>query len=186
MPCGVGNPSRLPPLTRSDAFPPGDTPAATDLDCLPHTATTMNHCLRLSFLLIGVCCGTAAADDWPQWRGPNRDGVWRESGIIEKFAGAEIPRRWTAAISGGYCGPTVADGRVYVADRLEQPSEVERVHCFDWTDGKRLWTYAYDCEYTISYRAGPRASVTIDNGRAYAFGSMGHLHCLDAATGKLL
>ncbi len=126
------------------------------------------------------------ADDWPQWRGPQRDGVWRESGIIEKFDGPEIKPRWRTEIAGGYSGPTVAGGRVYVTDRVTEPEEMERVHCFDWTDGRKIWTHQYECRYTISFRAGPRASVTVDDGRAYALGSMGHFHCLDAATGKVL
>ena len=52
--------------------------------------------------------------------------------------------------------------------------------------GKKLWTHQYDCDYTVQYVAGPRASVTIDDGRAYALGTMGHLHCCDAADGKML
>jgi hypothetical protein len=58
----------------------------------------------------GVCNG----DEWPQWCGPGRDGVWRETGIIEKFAGEQIPVKWRAQISNGYSGPTVADGRVWM------------------------------------------------------------------------
>ncbi len=129
----------------------------------------------------------AQADDWPQWRGPGRDGVWRESGILEQFSGPEIPIRWKADIAGGYSGPTVADGRVLVTDHVDDPEERERVHCFRWTDGSKLWTHEYPCDYgRLSYRTGPRASVTLDQGRAYALGSLGHLVCLDAATGTLL
>ena len=137
-------------------------------------------------LLVLFLQTTLTADDWPQWRGPGRDGVWRESGIIEEFDGPEVELRWRTPIAGGYCGPTVADGRVYVADRVTEPEEMERVHCFNWADGEKIWTHAYACQYRISYRAGPRASVTIDGGRAYSLGSMGHLCCLDAASGKVL
>jgi outer membrane protein assembly factor BamB len=144
---------------------------------------------RTSFWILTTCllaAGSLRADEWPQWRGPMRDGVWRETGIVEKFDGPEIRRRWTAPIGAGYSGPTVADGRVYVSDRIEEPAERERVHCFDWTDGKRLWSHEYDCLYTISFKAGPRASISLDDGRAYALGSMGHLHCFDAADGRVL
>ncbi len=134
------------------------------------------------------CLATiASADDWPQWRGPNRDGVWRETGIVEKFDQPELPILWRQEIGSGYSGPTVADGRVYVTDRLAEPTQVERVHCFDAATGKPLWNYSYDCPYSnIGYTAGPRAAVLIDNGRAYSLGTMGHLHCFDAATGDLL
>ncbi len=126
------------------------------------------------------------ADDWPQWRGPQRDGVWRESGIVEKFAESQLPIVWRAPLGPGYSGPTVADGRVFVTDRQVEPKQIERVHCFDEKTGKPLWHFEYDCEYSIGYGAGPRASVSIDDGRAYALGAMGHFHCFDAATGKVL
>ncbi|MBI2827009.1 MAG: PQQ-like beta-propeller repeat protein [Planctomycetia bacterium] len=128
----------------------------------------------------------ASADDWPQWRGPNRDGVWRETGILEKFPAGSLKIRWRAPIGSGYCGPTVADGRVYVTDRVDLPKQIERVHCFGWETGKEIWSHQYDCEYTVSYVAGPRASVTIADGRAYALGTMGHLNCFDAADGRVL
>ncbi len=147
----------------------------------------MRPLLLCSIAWMMICaCGPLRADDWPQWRGPRRDGVWRETGIVEKFDGPELQPRWRVPVSGGYSGPTVADGRVYLTDRLAEPEQKERVLCFRFDDGRLLWSFEYPCRYTISYRAGPRASVTVDEGRAYALGSMGHLHCLDAATGRLL
>lgn len=129
--------------------------------------------------------GVAHADDWPQWRGPTHDGVWHETGIIEKFSSSEVPIRWRAAIGPGYSGPTVAAGRVFLTDRVVEPQQQERVLCFDEQTGKPLWSYKYDCQYRVGYPAGPRASVAIDEGRAYALGTMGHLHCLDAADGTV-
>src|SRR5688572_22079335 len=124
--------------------------------------------------------------DWPQWRGIRRDGVWREQGILEKFAGATISLRWSVPISAGYTGPTVASGRVYVMDYLKDKSS-ERVRCFDWKTGSTLWDVSYECSYAdFTYEAGPRASVTIHDGRAYALGAAGNLHCIDAASGKLI
>ena len=126
-------------------------------------------------------------DEWPQWRGPNRDGVWREVGLVEKFADKELKVRWRQPIGSGYSGPTVADGRVYVTDRVVEPKQIERVHCFDWKSGEPQWSHSYDCAYRdVGYAAGPRASVTVDDGRAYSLGSMGHFFCFDAATGKVL
>ncbi|MGQ9562540.1 MAG: PQQ-binding-like beta-propeller repeat protein [Thermogutta sp.] len=136
---------------------------------------------------ITFALSTGRADDWPQWRGPNRDGIWRESGIIEKFPGPEVKLRWRAKISGGYSGPTVAEGRVFVTDRVTEPEEMERVHAFDWRTGQSMWTFAYPCVYrNVTYRTGPRAAVTIHEGLVYALGTMGHLHCLDAKTGTLV
>lgn len=128
----------------------------------------------------------AVADEWPQWRGPQRDGVWRETGIIGEFKSDRIEAVWRQPIGSGYSGPTVADGRVYVTDRIVEPEQIERVHCFDWKTGEKAWSYQYACDYTIGYTAGPRASVTVDDGRAFALGAMGHFHCFDAASGKVL
>ena len=138
-------------------------------------------------LAVMVFAQSARADDWPQWRGPKRDGVWRETGIISKFEGRRLKPAWSVPILGGYSGPTVADGRVFVTDRTTKPSQTERVLCFDEKTGKSLWTHQYDCVYSnVGYDTGPRASVSIDNGRAYSLGSMGHLFCLDAKSGAVL
>ena len=70
------------------------------------------------------------SDDWPQWRGASRDGVWREGGILESFPAGGVKIRWRARIGLGYSGPVVALGRVFVTDHLIRPTEVERVLCF--------------------------------------------------------
>ncbi len=133
-----------------------------------------------------AACGRASADDWPQWRGPNRDGVWRETGVLEKFAGEELKIQWRQPIGSGYSGPTVAGGRVFVTDRVVEPTQAERVHCFDAQTGQPQWTHSYDCAYEkVGYTAGPRASVAVDDGRAYSLGSMGHLFCFEAESGKV-
>jgi outer membrane protein assembly factor BamB len=129
----------------------------------------------------------AAAHEWPQWRGPQRDGVWRETGLIERFEAADIKLRWRVPISSGYSGPTVAADRVYVMDRLIEPEQLERVHCLDWRSGKALWVHTYSAPYVgIGYPAGPRASVSIDAERAYSLGAAGHLFCFDAAGGEVI
>ena len=63
----------------------------------------------------------ARADDWPQWLGPKRDGVWRESGLVDRFPDKGLPVRWRTAIDAGYSGPAVAGDRVYVTDRMLAP-----------------------------------------------------------------
>jgi outer membrane protein assembly factor BamB len=124
------------------------------------------------------------AQDWPQWRGSGREGVL-ETPIDS--AGFEPTLNWTAEVSGGYSGPTVAGGKVYVMDRVTDPEQIERVHCFDQATGKTIWTHQYDAVYEgIGYPAGPRASVTVHEGKAYSVGSMGHAFCFDAADGKVL
>jgi outer membrane protein assembly factor BamB len=141
----------------------------------------------LAITIMSLLSVEAPATDWPQWRGPNRDGVWPEKGIVQKFGEGPLQVRWRAKIANGYSGPTVADGRVYVTDRLASPTEVERVHCFDAMTGEHVWSHTYACKYErIEHRDGPRASVAIDQGRAYSLGAMGHLFCFDAAEGAVI
>jgi outer membrane protein assembly factor BamB len=141
----------------------------------------------LGTLLLAVALEAAPdGQDWPQWRGARRDGVWRETGIVERFDGGRIPVRWSVPVGGGYNGPTVASGRVFVMDRPKDRA-VERVLCLDWKTGRTVWEISYDALYEgFSYTAGPRASVTVADGRAYALGAAGHLHCAEAATGRIL
>lgn len=140
-----------------------------------------------SALFLAVDAAFVRADDWPQWRGPQRDGVWRETGIVEKFAGPKLEPKWRASLGPGYSGPTVAQGRVFVSDRQTQPKQVERVLAFDAATGQPLWTHTYDCPYVkIGYQAGPRATISVDGDRAYALGAMGNLVCLNAADGQVV
>ena len=94
-------------------------------------------------------------------------------------------------IATGYSQPTVADNRVYVTDRLDDPEEIERVHCFDFETGEKLWSHQYPAIYNIAYKSGPRAAVLIDRSRgavsrAYGLGGVGHLHCFDAKNGEIV
>lgn len=151
-------------------------------------------------LVIGaLMMGLGLAADWPQWLGEDRDGTWDETGVIEKFAESGPKVAWRVPVGLGYSGPSVAAGRVYLMDYLKTGGEIvnnpgkavnisgkERVRCFDAETGKVIWEHSVDRPYELSYPAGPRATVTIDGGMAYALGGMGQLMCLDAVTGKLV
>ena len=145
----------------------------------------MNRILLL--VVFAIFYMNCHAQDWPDWRGKNRDAVWEESGIVKKFDSKTIEVKWSIPIGPGYSGPTVSNGKVYVTDRLERPSEAERVLCIDELTGEQVWAYKYDCAYeNVGYQAGPRASVVVDDGKAYSLGTMGHLFCFDAGTGRVL
>jgi outer membrane protein assembly factor BamB len=142
----------------------------------------------------------AAADDWPQWMGPGRDGVWKETGILEKFPEGGPKKLWEVKVGQGYAGPAVAAGKVYVTDRAvdagqEEPKSPfdrteqkggERVRCLDAKTGQQHWEHSYPCAYRISYAAGPRCTPTVDGDRVYTLGAMGDLLCLDTASGKMI
>lgn len=143
--------------------------------------------LLLTLSLAGGLAGVLRADDWPQWRGPQRDGVWRETGIVEKFAAAELRPVWSASIGPGYSGPTVAGDSVFLTDRVTAPEQQERVLCFERRTGRPRWVHAYPCVYRdVDYALGPRAAVTVTGGRAFSLGTMGHAHGFDAASGRVL
>jgi outer membrane protein assembly factor BamB len=154
----------------------------------------------LGILACGALCSVARADDWPQWLGPKRDGVWREAGVVETFPPGGPMVVWKVPIGVGYTGPAVAAGKVYVLDFLPGDGEklpesgfakgatrgVERVVCLDAATGRELWAHKYPVNYTISYPGGPRCTPTVDGGHVYTLGAMGDLFCLDAASGKVL
>jgi len=142
----------------------------------------------------------ARAEDWPQWMGPQRDDVWREDGILEKFPAGGPKVLWRTPIGAGYAGPAVAGGRVYVMDRVlatgaknaanpfarDVVNGSERVLCLNEKDGAIVWTHEYECAYDISYPGGPRVTPVVADGKVYTLGAEGHLFCLDAASGKVI
>ena len=151
-------------------------------------------------VLLLLLAAALRADDWPQWLGPQRDGIWRETGILQKFPEGGPRLRWRIPAGGGYSGPAVANGRVYLTDRQLAPTAsnpadpfarglipgTERVLCLDEKTGKILWEHTYDCPYTISYPAGPRATPLVDDDCVYTLGAEGRLFCFSAADGKIL
>ena len=133
------------------------------------------------------------ADDWPQWRGPNRDGVYSETGLLESFPAEGLNIRWRVPVGWGFSSPVVAQGRVFVSDaRLENPNVHEQVLCFDEATGKSLWTCSHeavypDWEFVAGQEQGPNATPVIADGKVYALGPLGHrLFCLQADSGALL
>ncbi|MFO0867821.1 MAG: PQQ-binding-like beta-propeller repeat protein [Pirellulales bacterium] len=166
---------------------------------------------RWSWLIFQVVAGTVLggwfspglvsrvqADDWPQWLGPRRDGVWRETGVLSHFPAGGPRVLWRTPIAGGYAGPAVAAGRVFVTDyvtsgeRKNDPgsrSELqgeERISCLDARTGQLLWRHAYPCAYSISYPSGPRSTPTVQGGKVYVLGATGNLLCLEAESGKVV
>lgn len=138
-------------------------------------------------VLLAFSFSCANSQDWPDWRGSNRDGIWNETGIIQKFDSEIIKQKWSVPVGSGYSGPTVSNGKVYLSDLLVEPSQTEGVLCFDELTGAKIWEFRYDCPYEgVGYPAGPRASVVINDGKAYSLGTMGNLFCFNAENGKVL
>ena len=160
------------------------------------TSTGPRWLIWLGWVLIGL--SVCRADDWPQWLGPKRDSIWRETGIVAQFPSGGPPVRWRVPVAGGYAGPAVAQNRVFVTDyqaggdRSPDPNSrsklagQERVLCFSASDGKQLWKHEYNCSYEISFPAGPRATPTVDGDRVYTLGAEGDLRCLRTNDGSLV
>jgi outer membrane protein assembly factor BamB len=132
------------------------------------------------------------AEDWPQWRGLNRDGVWNENGIMESFPADGLKITWRAPVGRGWSSPVVAQGRVYITDVavLPGPKAKERVLCFDEANGKQLWSHQYPVHYPDwafdPNAGGPRATPIIRDSRLFTLGALGHLFCLDAIKGEVV
>ncbi len=153
------------------------------------------------------------AADWPQWLGVKRDANWNETGIIESFPEGGPTLRWKTKLGGGYSGPSVSNGKVFVMDRLAKPIKsgkakflhdgpppgninfvrkllpgVERVVCLNEKDGDLVWVHEWDCDYTTvaAYSIGPRVTPTVEGNRVYALGAEGNLFCLNTKNGKVI
>ena len=152
------------------------------------------------------------AEDWTQWLGNRRDGVWRESGILDKFPEGGPKLLWKTAIGSGYSGPSISNGRVYVMDRIESDDAStakdlhdgrppknynfvrkliagkERMLCLDENTGDVLWSHQWDCPYTTvaAYAIGPRATPTVEGDRVYALGAEGNFFCFNSLNGKIV
>ena len=134
-----------------------------------------------------------AANDWPEWRGTGRHGVWTETGIVEELP-PELNVMWRVPINSGFSGPAIADGRVFITDWAEAPESrtmdgTERAIALDEESGEILWTTEWPTTYRmlmISYAIGPRATPTVDGDRVYVVGAAGDLFCLDVETGEVL
>jgi len=144
---------------------------------------------RLAILFALAAC--LHADDWPEWRGQGRLGVWKETGIVDQFPAQGLTVLWRTPIRAGYTGPSVAAGRVYVTDfaRSVNTKGTERILCLDEKTGKVLWTQQWDTDYISlmdTYAIGPRATPTVDGDRVYVLGAKGALLCLNTADGKIV
>jgi outer membrane protein assembly factor BamB len=129
---------------------------------------------------------SAQDKDWSQWMGPERNSIWKLDLQKESLQAKDLNKLWEAAVGTGYSGPTAANGKVYLMDLLGDKIQKERVLCIDAETGEELWIHEYEVDYSIGYPTGPRASVLIQNKKAYSFGTMGDLYCLDASSGNIL
>lgn len=140
----------------------------------------------LAFVFVVLLVPAVFAQDWNQWRGPNRDGQ------VQGFAApktwpAELQQKWKVNVGIGHASPVVAGKRVYLHARQD---EREVVLCLDLDTGKVLWQDGYAVAYTMNPAAtghgkGPKSTPMTSNGKLYTLGITGVLSSYDATSGKL-
>ena len=126
-----------------------------------------------------------AAGDWPQWRGPARDGAAAD--LARTTWPATLRPAWKVSVGVGHSAPVVVGGRVYLFSR---EGEEETLQAFELASGKRVWRQAYAAPYTMnsaafSHGPGPKATPTVAGGRVFTFGISGILSAFDAASGRV-
>jgi len=125
----------------------------------------------------------AMAADWPQWRGPNRDGVCTETGLLRSWPEGGPKLLWElTGLGKGFSSLTIVDGRFYTMGDVRLGSEnVQCVLAYDLSTHKRLWA----AKVGPTHDDGPRCTPTVDDGLIYAIGTAGDVVCVDANTGKV-
>lgn len=139
---------------------------------------------KILLTLIFFSFASLVEADWPKFRGPSGEGIWDCPDLPLKL---EQPEKiWKKEIGGGYSGVTIVGDKVFTMDRPSKKNK-ERVLCYSAKNGNLIWAHEYDANYSgLSYDSGPRASVTIKDGKVFSFGAVGHMHCLNEKDGKVI
>jgi outer membrane protein assembly factor BamB len=126
---------------------------------------------------------SAFAQDWPQFLGPGRNGVYPGTDLAAKWTPSGPPVVWKKQVGAGFSSPVVAEGRLILFHRTGNKEVVEAL---DAATGRAVWSFDYPTQYRddFGFDEGPRATPAIADGRVYTFGAEGMLHCLDFASGK--
>lgn len=125
----------------------------------------------------------AQAEDWPRWRGPDLNGISRETNWSAAWPTDGPKRLWDASVGIGFSSVAVADGRAFT---LGNTNETDTVWCFDAASGRLHWKHSYPCPLDPQYyEGGPGSTPTVDGQQVYTFSKRGQVFCFEAATGKV-
>lgn len=141
----------------------------------------------LGVAVVILCMGTEilaqVGGDWPQWRGPNRDGISKETGLLKQWPANGPPLAWKVkGAGGGYSSFAVSKGRLFT---MGLRGDREYVLAFDVANGKEVWATAHGKAFHNDRGDGPRGTPTVDGESLYVLGGNGDLSCLDARTGRI-
>ena len=135
--------------------------------------------LFLLTALVVSSATAASAADWPQFQGPDRNGISPETGLARTWTEAGPQVYWTYPLAEGFAGPAIRDGEVYVLDRVDDAQDVLR--CLSLDSGEELWTYAYDAPGSVGH-SGSRTTPTVTEKYVFTVGMLGHFYCFDRAS----
>jgi outer membrane protein assembly factor BamB len=122
---------------------------------------------------------TIAAQDWPQYLGPSRDSKSPQKNLLKSWPEGGPEVLWAVGIGGGYGGPVVKNGMVYLLDRDDEVGDVMR--CFNLETGREVWKFGYDAPGTLPF-PGSRSVPAVDENHIYSCGPNGDLYCIDLIT----
>lgn len=137
---------------------------------------------RARFLALCLIAGVTVAADWPQFRGPNRDGISPETAVLKSWPASGPKVLWKAPLGGGFSQVVSAKGRLY---SFAQQGEEQVAVAFDGATGKQLWRTRIDREYNDAQGGGPRSTPTIDGEMVYVLSAHGKLAALRTANGQV-
>ena len=140
--------------------------------------------MKLIITLFFLCLGFAQAADWPQWRGPNSDGVSTETGWSAQWDAGGPKQLFKLNVGIGCSSVVVSKGRLFT---MGNTNNTDTVWCLDAATGKEIWKQSYPCPLDPNmFEGGPGSTPTADGDRVFTLSRAGDLHCLDAATGKVV
>lgn len=151
----------------------------------PKTSIRQHLWAALVVLLVGAFFvpaeGHCEPGDWPEYRGPHRDGKSPETNVVDSFGETGPKQLWSTSGGEGYSGLSVVDGRLFT---LVSRNKEEVALALDAATGKELWSYRLDDAFRNSFGNGPRSTPTVDGDTVYVLGARAKLAALDAETGE--
>jgi len=140
------------------------------------------HCILVLTLLFATA--HLRANDWPNWRGPDHNGISTEAGWLAQWPADGPLRLWKASVGIGFSSVAVAQGRAYT---MGNKGDIDTVFCFDAETGKLIWKHSYPCPISpLYYEGGPSATPTVDGNTVFTMSKKGDVFCFAADTGKII
>ena len=135
--------------------------------------------ILIAMILMVTACSSLA--DWPQYLGPNRNSTSDQKGLLRSWPenGPEV--LWTVSVGKGFGGPVIKDSKVYLLDRDDKVGD--NLRCFDLSNGKELWNFAYDAPGRVMF-PGSRSVPIVEGNNVYSCGHNGDVYCIDINTHK--